>query len=112
MNETVHTRLRENEDELRKLCERYGVARLAVFGSALGEGFTDGSDLDLLVAFLPGRTPGLAFVRLQRELSELLGLDVDLHTERSLSRYFRDEALRKSRAVFASKDAEDTVRVG
>lgn len=115
MNETVQTRLYENENELRKLCDRYGVSRLSVFGSALGERFGDESDLDLLVEFLPGRTPGLAFVRLQRELSELIGLDVDLHTQRSLSRYFRDAVLRESRVVFASEDsdkAEDRARVG
>ena len=86
--------------DVKRLCERYHVQRLAVFGSALGEDFGPGSDLDLLVEFEAGRTPGLGFVRLQRELSQLLGRRVDLHTYRSLSRYFRDEVLHQSETLY------------
>ena len=39
---------------LKKLCARYGVMRLELFGSAAGEGFDpESSDLDFLVQFLP-----------------------------------------------------------
>jgi predicted nucleotidyltransferase len=76
------------------------VRRLALFGSVLREDFGAESDLDVLVEFEPGHTPGFAFVRLQRELSDLLGIPVDLHTYRSLSRYFRDEVLEESRTLY------------
>jgi hypothetical protein len=63
---------------LAALCERWGVARLQLFGSfARGEARPD-SDVDLMVTFLPGRTPGFAYVRLIDELSAELGRDVDL----------------------------------
>jgi len=50
-----------------------------------------------------GRTPGLGFVRLQREISELSGHEVDLHTYRSLSRYFRDDVLREAELKYERK---------
>ncbi|MEW6750492.1 MAG: nucleotidyltransferase family protein [Candidatus Latescibacterota bacterium] len=78
-------------DALRQVCERYHVRRLALFGSVLTPGLRADGDVDVLVEFEPGRTPGLGFVRLQRELAALLGRRVDLHTRQSLSRYFRDQ---------------------
>jgi hypothetical protein len=59
------------------LQQRYGVRTLGVFGSYIRgeEGKT--SDLDLLVEF--DRAPTLLeFVRLERHVSELLGVSVDL----------------------------------
>ena len=51
------------------------------------------SDLDVLVEFEPGHTPGLAFFGMEQELSELLGRKVDLNTAQFLSPYFRDKVL-------------------
>jgi len=85
---------------LERICERYHVRRLALFGSVLREDFGPESDLDVLVEFESGHTPGFGFVRLQRELSGLLGYEVDLHTYRSLSRYFRDEVLKQSQPLY------------
>ncbi len=87
-------------EHLQELCRRYGVRRLLLFGSyARGEA-SEESDLDLLVEFFPGRTPGLGFVHLQEELSRLFGKQVDLHTPRSLSRYFREEVLKEARPLY------------
>ena len=74
--------------------------RLAIFGSAIREDFGPDSDVDILVKFEAGHTPGLGFARLQRELSKILGRQVDLHTRRSLSRYFRDEVIQQSEVVY------------
>jgi uncharacterized protein len=86
------------------LCCQYGIRRLSVFGSMLGRTRRPDSDLDLIVEFFPGRTPGFAFARLAAQLSELFGMQVDLHTPNSLSRYFRDEVLREAREVYAAKE--------
>jgi predicted nucleotidyltransferase len=69
--------------ELERLCRRYHARRLSLFGSALQGDFGPESDVDVLVEFEPGHTPGLGFARLQRELSGLLGREVDLHTSRT-----------------------------
>ena len=78
---------------LAEFCRQNHIRRLAVFGSALREDFGPHSDVDVLVEFEPGRTPGLAFFSLQEELSGLFSRTVDLHTPASLSRYFRDQVL-------------------
>lgn len=84
---------------LAELCQRYGVRRLLLFGSfARGEADEE-SDVDLLVEFFPGRTPGLGFARLQEELTRIFGRRVDLHTLGSLSPYLREEVLREARPI-------------
>ncbi len=80
-------------------CQRHGVTRLALFGSVLRDDFTASSDIDVLVEFAPGRTPGLGFFRMQDELTEIFGRRVDLNTPNSLSPYFRDEVLREARTI-------------
>lgn len=82
-----------------EFCRRNGVLRLALFGSVLREDFTPESDVDVLVEFAPGKTPGLGFFRMQDELSRIIGRRVDLNTPNSLSPYFRDEVLREARTV-------------
>lgn len=76
-------------------CGRHHIRRLGLFGSVLRDDFTPDSDLDVLVEFEEGHTPGLAFFGMQEELSDLLGRQVDLNTPGFLSRYFRDEVLRE-----------------
>lgn len=79
--------------EVAAYCRRHGIRRLAVFGSALRDDFGPQSDIDVLVEFEPGRTPGLAFFAMQEDLSRMFGRMVDLHTPASISRDFRDEVL-------------------
>ncbi len=83
-------------------CVAKHIQQLALFGSALRDDFTDNSDIDVLVQFIPGHTPGLAFFTMQDELSELLGRPVDLHTPASLSKYFRDEVLAEAEPIYVA----------
>jgi hypothetical protein len=78
---------------LAEFCRQNGVRRLAVFGSALRGDFRPDSDVDVLIEFEPGRTPGLRFFGMQEELSRLFDRTVDLHTPASLSRDFRSQVL-------------------
>ena len=87
-------------DELRRICSRFHVQRLAIFGSAITERFGPESDVDVLVEFEPGKTPGLAFVALQEHLARLIHREVDLHTYRSLSPYFRDEVIKEAEVCY------------
>ena len=67
-------RLREHRDDL---AQRYDIASLGIFGSYIRNEQRDDSDLDVLVSFKT--VPGLfKLVELQDELSELLGVSVDL----------------------------------
>jgi uncharacterized protein len=98
----VDLRLNVSREALEEVCRRYHVRRLSLFGSALGEDFGPESDLDVLVEFEEGGTPGFGFVDLQKELSELARRPVDLHTRRSLSRYFRDDVMEESQPFYES----------
>ena len=59
------------------LTEKYHVASLGIFGSYIRHEQKSNSDLDILVTF--SETPSLfEFVELQYEISDGLGIDVDL----------------------------------
>ena len=81
---------------LRSLCRRYGIRRLAVFGSAIRGELERGSDLDILVEFEPGIAVGLRFITLQAELSDLFGRRVDLVTAGFLSPHFRPRVVQEA----------------
>jgi len=82
----VH-RYEELRDELASmkphLRREYGVSEIALFGSFVRNEQTEASDLDVLVEF--EESVGLFdVVRLENELAERLGVDVDLVTKDSL----------------------------
>ncbi len=66
--------------KLAAFCRKYRIRRLAFFGSVLREDFKPTSDVDVLVEFEKGYTPGLAFFALPEELTKILGREVDLLT--------------------------------
>ena len=71
---------------------RFGVARLALFGSVARDEAGQDSDVDLLVEF--DRPVGLfRFMELQSHLEDLLGCGVDLGTPQSLKPRIRDRVL-------------------
>lgn len=88
------------KEQVAEFCRRHHIRKLSLFGSVLRDDFCPDSDVDVLVEFEPGKTPGLAFFAMQDELSELLGRNVDLNTPSWLSRYFRDEVLTEAEAVY------------
>ena len=90
------------KEKVAEFCRRHHIRKLAFFGSVLRDDFRWDSDVDVLVEFEPGKTPGLAFFAMQDELSELLGRRVDLNTPLCLSRYFRDEILAEAEPVYVA----------
>ena len=91
---------------LRRLCTRYGVRRLELFGSAATGGFDPNrSDLDFLVEFLPlesGRYAD-AYFGLKEELEALFARDVDLVMDSAIvNPYFREELDRTRTALYAA----------
>ena len=87
--------------EVAAFCRRHHILKLSLFGSVLRDDFAPDSDVDVLVEFVPGRTPSFAFFSMQEELSEILGRKVDLNTPEFLSRYFREEVMREAEPLFA-----------
>ena len=86
--------------QLTELCLHHNILRLSAFGSVLRDDFRSGSDLDLLVEFLPGQTPGFAFFEIQDQLSQLFGRKVDLKTPEDLPKSIREEVRKTSLAIY------------
>ncbi|MQA92793.1 MAG: nucleotidyltransferase [Gemmatimonas sp.] len=89
-------------ERIAELCRRHHIIRLALFGSILRHDFGPESDVDMLVEFEPGHTPGFAFFSIQEELTAILGRPVDLRTPDDLSRYFRNDVVRTARLLYAA----------
>ncbi|MEG4243020.1 nucleotidyltransferase family protein [Microcoleus sp. Pol10_D6] len=83
------------KEEIAQFCQRHYICKLSLFGSVLRDDFTPESDVDFLVEFEPGKTPGyFKIVSMEMELSELLeGRKIDLRTLNELSVYFRDRVM-------------------
>lgn len=81
----------------RRVLQGYGVKSIRLFGSvARGEAGPE-SDVDLLVEFEPSAHIGMfEFSRLRRELSQLLGCNVDLATPNALHKAMREDILREA----------------
>ncbi len=89
-------------DRIAAFCRKHHILKLSFFGSLLRDDFGPDSDIDVLVEFEPGHTPGLAFFKMQVQLSKILGRDVDLNTSGFLSDYFREEILAEAQDQYVS----------
>ena len=89
-------------EEIAAFSRRNRIRKLALFGSVLRDDFTPDSDVDVLVEFEPGHTPGLAFFAMQRELSAILGKTADMNTPKDLSPYFRQEVLAEAEVLYVA----------
>jgi predicted nucleotidyltransferase len=78
------------------------ISECLIDGSALGDDFGPQSDIDLLVEFLPGATPGLAFFTMQNELTQALGREVDLNTAGFLGPQIRDFVLAEALPIYVA----------
>jgi uncharacterized protein len=65
---------------IKDFCRKNHIRKLSFFGSVLRSDFSPTSDIDVLVEFEPGHTPGLGFFSMEAELSQILGRKVDLQT--------------------------------
>lgn len=88
-----------DEGRLAELCERYGIARLLVFGSVARGTTGPDSDIDVLYELRPGRRLGWEIEQLNDELAGVLGRPVDLVSAAALHRRLRDTVLSEARML-------------
>ena len=87
-------------EAIAQICQEYHICKLSLFGSVLRDDFRPDSDIDILVEFSPGKTPGFGFIEIQHRLTQLLGRTVDLNTPQDLSRYFRDQVVTEAEVIY------------
>ena len=96
----MSTRIAISKDKIAAFCRRHHICMLAVFGSVLRDDFRPDSDVDVLVEFEPGHTPGLEFFSMQDELSGIVGQKVDLNTPNFISPYFRERVMAEAEVLY------------
>jgi len=78
-------RIPVDREQVAAFCRRWRITELDLFGSVLREDFRPESDVDVLVTFAPEARWGLFdLCRMEDELGELFGREVDLITRRSV----------------------------
>ncbi|HEY0139594.1 MAG TPA: nucleotidyltransferase family protein [Thermoanaerobaculia bacterium] len=81
-------------ERIAEFCRKWGIRRLAFFGSVVRDDFGPESDVDVLVEFRPEAIPGWElYAEIPEELSRILGRKVDLLTFQSLNRWIRNDVL-------------------
>ncbi|MBI3353798.1 MAG: nucleotidyltransferase family protein [Nitrospirae bacterium] len=92
-----------NKEEIFKkiasVLKEQGARKIAVFGSYIKGEEKPESDIDVIVEFSEKKSL-LELVRMERELSEILGIKVDLLTEKSISPYLIDEIKEEMEVIY------------
>ena len=101
--------IEQHREAIRALCQRYGVRRLDLFGSAATGTFDAAtSDLDFVATFADTRSPGYAdrYLGFAEALETLFGRPIDVITERSIRNpYFRQAVEASRQPVYDERDA-------
>jgi len=81
--------------ELPTFVDKYHIKKLEVFGSYVRSEQTSDSDLDMLITF--SKLPSfLTFIEIENNLSDLLGVKVDLVMKDSLKPSIRKQIIREA----------------
>ena len=92
---TLEALLKAKRDEILQVCAKYGARNVRVFDSVARGEADEQSDIDLLVEFEPNRSL-LDHAGLWVELQELLGVKVDVVSERGLKPRIRQRVLQEA----------------
>ena len=91
----IHTSLQTRRDDILSIAARHGARNVRVFGSVARGDAGPESDVDILVDMEPGRSlfdlGGLLY-----DLQTLLGVEVDVVTEKGLRPRIRAQVLREA----------------
>jgi predicted nucleotidyltransferase len=102
MAELIHHGIAIHGQQVGEFCRRHHIRRLSLFGSILRDDFGPDSDIDVLVEFEPGHTPGFAFFALQDDLTAMFGRKVDLNTPGFLSDVLRTRVQAEAETVYVA----------
>lgn len=91
--------------KIKQFCQKYHINKFALFGSVLRNDFTPNSDIDVLVEFQSGYTPGfIKLHQIQEEISQLFeGREIDLVTPKFLNYQIRDRILSEMEVCYVAE---------
>jgi hypothetical protein len=99
----VQAIVEDQKQELSRLCQKYDVEFMYLFGSATSANdFKDSSDIDILISFKPNISVAKYtdnYFDLHNELEDLFNRKVDLITENSLSNPYFIKSINETRML-------------
>jgi predicted nucleotidyltransferase len=87
------------KDEIVNLLKENNVSMLGLFGSYARGEESEKSDIDIVIKFSK-KNGLLSLIRLKRELSEIIGKQIDLITEGSISPYLRKNIMNELKVIY------------
>jgi predicted nucleotidyltransferase len=87
--------IQQKRAEILKLADKYGAVNVRVFGSVVRGTAVEGSDLDLLVRMLPGRSL-IDRIALMQDLEDMLHIKVDVVNEKVLHKATSESVLKEA----------------
>ena len=93
-------------DVIRAFAEKHGLQELSIFGSALRSDFSPQSDVDVLFELVDKRSLTIdQYLRMQEELEELFGRQIDLVQRSAVTNSFRRHAILTTRQKLYARPA-------
>lgn len=86
-------------ERIARALKEQGATKVAIFGSYARGQEKQESDVDVLVEFSE-RKSLLELVTIERELHEMLGIRIDLLTEKSISPYLIDNVRQEMQVIY------------
>ncbi|MGB9758452.1 MAG: nucleotidyltransferase family protein [Thermoproteota archaeon] len=86
-------------EKIIRILRSKGAKKIAVFGSYARGEETPESDIDIIVEFSE-RKSLLELIRIERELSEDIGIKVDLLTKKAISPYLVDRITKEMKVIY------------
>jgi predicted nucleotidyltransferase len=87
-------------DDVVRLCEKYGINELSIFGSSIRDDFSQNSDVDILVSF--DKTSEITLfdiMDIEKEFSQLLKREVDIVEKEALKNPIRKNKILSTREI-------------
>ena len=107
----IEERVHFQEGFLEDFCKRNHIRKLSLFGSVLRADFRPDSDIDILVEFQEDKTPSLLnVVRMERELSILLGRSVELSMPEEFREQTRERVMKEATTQYEVRGSRSPTR--
>jgi predicted nucleotidyltransferase len=89
-----------NYDDVIRLCRKYFIIELSIFGSSIRDDFNQNSDVDILVSFeRDSKITLFDIIELEKEFSQLLSKKVDIVEKESLKNPIRKNKILSTREI-------------
>jgi uncharacterized protein len=95
--------LQKSKSKIARICRKYQISELAIFGSQARGNSSSKSDFDFLVEFEPAaETDYFRYFEIQEELEKVVKKKVDLVPKKGLKKIIRHEVLSQAEIIYAS----------